>query len=146
MAGQITLWGADQFLNSFFSKTSAPPDSFWLALITDTVPTPYLSGAELAEPTADDYSRLEIPNDSVNWSNDGQVQVMMLDQDISFSSATSDWGQISFWAITNAIADGNPYFIGDFDTSQFISTGDAVAIAAGNITVSIGPFYAQTDT
>jgi hypothetical protein len=143
MSGKLTLWGAGEFLNTFFSQTAAPPTSFYMALITDIAPTPYLSGAELSEPDADDYQRLEIPNVLENWSNAGQIQVMVLNVDLAFPAATSDWGTVSWWALCNAQADGYPYAIGNFDSPDSVLTGDVVQISAGNIAISLGPFFTE---
>lgn len=145
MAGSLTLWGAGQLLNTFFTGTAEVPTSLWLALVKDVPPTPYISGAELDEVDAEDYARLEIPNDSVHWSNDGQVQVMALDEDVSFATATSDWGVIKYWALCNASADGYNYFVGSFENPDTVLTGDVVLIPAANISVALGPFFVDQE-
>lgn len=145
MAGQITLWGAGQLLNTFFSQTVEPPQSFYLALVLDVAPTPFISGAELDEPTLAEYGRVEIPNDAVTWTNDGQIQVMMCEADLSFVTAIDDWGTIRYWAVCNAPVDGNIYFIGSFDDPEVISAGDTAVVSAGNLSVSVGPFFSEEE-
>ena len=52
MAGRLTIWGAGELLTTYFANAPAEaPGFFWLALIREIAPTPYISGAELDEPT-----------------------------------------------------------------------------------------------
>lgn len=145
MAGRITLWGAGQLLRTFFSQTGEPPPSFWLALVRDVAPTPYLSGSELDEPDADEYIRAEVPNDNIYWNNDGQIQVVSCEEDITFVTAVEDWGTIRYWALCNASEDGYVYFVGDFEDFEVVEAGDTVEVAAGNLSISIGPFFSEEE-
>jgi len=141
VAGRLTLWGAGELLQSFFSQNVDPPPSFWLALIKDIPPTPYISGSELDEPVAAEYARVEIVNDEVNWTNDGQIQTMVCEAELSYVEALEDWGTIRYWALCNAEVEGYVYFVGEFENPEIIATGDTVEIAPGDLTVSLGPFY-----
>ena len=93
MSGQITMYGASQLLTSYFSHTTDPPTSFYLALVALIPPDPYMSGSELDEPAVDDYARAQVPNDLANWNNASQPQEMLSLQTITFITAVSDWGQ-----------------------------------------------------
>ena len=33
MSGRLTVWGASEMLTTFFTRTTEPPASFWLALV-----------------------------------------------------------------------------------------------------------------
>jgi hypothetical protein len=145
MAGKITLWGAGELLRTFFSGLSTPPDAFYLALVKDIAPTPYVSGAELSEPDFEEYARVQIPNDSLTWTNEGQVQTMVCEADVEFIAALQDWGTVRFWAICNAPVDGYVYFVGNFEDPEIISTGDSVLVSAGNLSVSLGPFFSEEE-
>lgn len=142
MAGKLTLWGAGEILTSFFSKTAEPPPAFYLAAIKDIAPTPYISGSELDEPDSDaGYERVEIFNDSVTWTNEGQIQVMTCEIDCEFLTATEDWGAIRYWALCNAPVEGYCYFVGDFDAPAVIYTSDQLVVESGDLSVSLGPFF-----
>lgn len=141
MAGKITLWGANEFLRCLFTKTAEPPQNFYLALVTSSPPTPYISGSELTEPDVSGYARAEIPNDFSNWSNNGQMHVMSTEKDISFIQATEDWGTVRHWALCNAPAGGFVYFFGALEAPVSVFAGDTVRVSADDISVSLGPFY-----
>ena len=143
MAGQLTLWGAGEILNSFFGGGATPPNNFSLALIKDVPPTPYVSGNELDEPTAGGYSRAVVPNDVVTWSNAGALNVTALANNIGFVEATADWGTIRYWALCNALTGGNPYFVGQMESPERIVTGDIPVVSANDLSVELGPFFAS---
>lgn len=146
MAGRLTLWGAGELLRSFISRTAEPPPSFFLALIKEIPPTPYVSGGELDEPSVDDgYQRVELPNDAATWSGDDELHLVSNQADVPFVTATSDWGPIGFWAICNALEGGYVYFVGDMEDSQIIYTGDQAVIPAQELVIQVGPFYTDEE-
>lgn len=146
MAGNITLWGASELLRTFFSRTAVAPDAFYLALITDVAPTPYLSGEELNEPLAPEYVRAMIPNDDLTWTNDGQMQVVSCEAEIQFVTAVESWGTVRYWALCNAEVEGGVYFVGEFESPEQVEMDDQVVIAAGNLTASLGPFFTTEES
>jgi hypothetical protein len=144
MAGRLTIWGASEVLTCFFGNTQAaqlPPGSFWLALIRQIAPTPYMSGAEIDEPDAADYARVEIPNDGFNWANLSSPQLMSNLLDVSFVTAATDWGECRFWALCNADVDGFNYLVGDLEVPILVEAGDVVTVSEGDLGVSLGPFF-----
>lgn len=147
MAGRITLWGASQMLQCFFTKEITPPESFYMALIKEVPPTPFVSGSEIDEPVGGGYQRVEIDNDLGYWFNDVQPQVIASGQDIAFLPATEDWGRIKHWALCDSPSGGNLYFIGSVeDANLIVNSGNSVTIATGGLTVSLGPFFTPGDT
>ena len=145
MAGRITLWGASQLLRTFFSKELEPPASFYLAVIGEVAPNAFVGGGELAEPEAADYQRVEIPNDVGFWVNDGQPQILASGLEILFLTAMEDWGRIKYWALCDAPADGNVYFIGDIEENLVVVQGDTLSVASGDLSISLGPFFTTTE-
>lgn len=147
MAGRLTLWGAGELLRTFFGQTSAPPPSFFLALIKDIAPSPYVSGSELDEPDPTlGYARVEIPNDAPTWISDsGQLHIVANEIDLSFLTATADWGRISYWAICNALEEGYVYCVGTMEEEQIVYNTDQVVVGAGELVVELGPFFTDED-
>lgn len=145
MAGKITLWGASELLRSFFTQTAEPPPVFYLALVNSAAPTPYVSGAELDEPKVGTYSRAAISNDFGSWTNNGQMQVMVTEEDVEFIQATEDWGTVRYWALCNSPVGGFVYFIGELESPVAITVGDTARINAGDISISLGPFYTSEE-
>lgn len=144
MAGRPTLWGASEILRAFFSKAAEPPPSFWLALIIDVPPNPYTSGEEINEPLVESgYARVEVPNNTEYFGDldSGQLHLVMNLQDITFSTATSDWGLITHWALCDAEVDGGVYFFGDLMETTPVFSGDQVIIDANLLAIEFGPFF-----
>jgi len=143
MSGQLTLWGAGEFINAVFTKTALIPNTFYLALIKDIAPTPYVSGAELDEPLGGAYARAAVPNDVATWSNAGALNITALQVTINFIAATADWGTIRYWALCNATSGGSPYFVGQLDSPQTVLTGDIARVSPGDLSCELGPFFAS---
>ena len=141
MSGRLTVWGAAEMLTCFFNRTGDPPTSFWLALIRQVPPTPYMSGLEIDEPDNDDYARVEILNDSNEWTNASQPQVMSNELPVQFMTASSDWGLSGYWALCNADSGGFCYFVGDLESPLLVETGDQVVISEDDLSVALGPFF-----
>lgn len=143
MTGQLTLYGAGELLNSFFGRGATPPNSFYLALIKDVAPTPYVNGNELDEPIGGGYARAEVPNDAGTWSNAGALNITGLQTTIEFVTATADWGTIRYWALCNDIVSGSPYFVGQLDSPQVVLNGEIAQVDPGDLDVELGPFFAS---
>lgn len=141
MSGHLTQWGASQLILACFSRAIPPPPKFYLALIKDVAPSLYVSGAEIDEPEAADYGRVEIPNDAMNWSNSSQPQVAVNVMDVMYVAASTDWGICNYWALCNSPVEGMNYFVGDLDVPVNVTTGDTPMIGAGDLSVSLGPFF-----
>lgn len=142
MAGQLTQYGAGQFLNAVLSRTAIIPDTFYLAFIKDIPPTPYVSGAELDEPTSGSYVRAVVPNDASTFSNAGSSNISTLQVPISFITATGDWGTMRYWALLDASIAGNPYFVGQLESPQSVLNGDTAVVSSGDLSCELGPFFA----
>lgn len=147
MAGRLTLWGAGEILRTFFSKTSEAPSNFYLALVRNIAPTPYISGSELDEPTADlGYARAVIPNNAEFWLGDsGFLHIISNEQDVSFLPAIADWGQIGYWALCNNDVSGMVYMVGEIEEDLYIYSGDTATLGAGDLVVELGPFFGDED-
>lgn len=145
MAGRITLWGADQLLTSFFSRKTEVPSGFYLALIKDIAPTPFISGSELDEPEGGSYVRTLIPNTTDQFSNIGQPQVINLETNVQFLPATDLWGMIRYWALCNAQVEGYVYFIGKLVAPMKVDNGDIAFVSAGDLSIALGPFFTAED-
>lgn len=139
MAGRITLWGAEQLLKTSFGKAFEPTSTFYLALVRNNAPTPYISGSELDEPTAS-YSRFAIPNNTANWMDPGQKQTVAFIGDVEIA-VTADWGNISYWALCNASTGGYLYACGSLENTITVSAGDTITITEGDLVITIGPFF-----
>lgn len=147
MSGRLSLWGAGQILRTFFGRTAEPPPNFYLALVRDIAPTPYMSGSELDEPEVEaGYGRVAIPNEATSWdSEEGLLHVTSNLLDFSFVTATIDWGRIGYWALCNADVEGYTYFIGEMEEELIVLAGDQPVLGADELVVELGPFFTEED-
>jgi hypothetical protein len=144
MSGRLTLWGAGELLTTFFGNGASgklPPGSFYLALIRQVAPTPFMSAAEIDEPDAADYARTEIANDTDSWANASSPQLVSNLLVAQFAEAVTDWGECRYWALCNAPVEGFNYLVGELETPLLVSAGDTVEVAEGDLGVSLGPFF-----
>lgn len=137
----LALWGANEFSQMLFGKRSEVPDSWYLALIRQTVPNAFSDGVELDEPPAGvGYGRLLLPNDETIWTTDGYYLTTNVVA-LTFLQASADWGRINYWALTNAPTGGFVYFTGRFPQSEVIYNNDQVVIPAGSLQIALGPIF-----
>ena len=149
MTGRPTIWGAGEILTTFFGNADLakdPPPALHLALIRSIAPTPYMSGAELDEPEATDYARVEITNDTFNWANDSQPHLVSNLVVARFVPAVTDWGECRYWALCNASVDGFNYLVGELESPILVEAGDTAEVSEGDLCISLGPFFMGEDT
>lgn len=139
MSGAISLYGAGQFLSAMFGQSATPPQDYYVALIGDTPPSPYLNGEELDEPTAASYARAVVPNLASVWELDGNVMVNVAE--VAFAPAVEDWGRVSFWALTDAAVGGQIYAVGDLDVPVTVLAGDEVVMPVQAFAFELGTFF-----
>jgi hypothetical protein len=108
-------------------KTAAftQPAGLYLAL-SSTNPTD--TGTGKTEPTGGSYARVEVPD----W--DAAVDRVTQNTDIiEFVAATAGWGLMSFFAIYDAITNGNMLVYGALSTPKRVNSGDIMSFAKGVI-------------
>jgi hypothetical protein len=57
--------------------------------------------------------------------------------DITFPTATGNWGTVTHFGIYDASTSGNLLYHGALNNSKIIQTGDILKISAGNLTVTL---------
>lgn len=141
MPGRLTVWGASQLLTTYFSQTTTPPPSLYLALVKDVAPTPYISGSELDEPDNEDYARVAIESSLAYWFNDSTPQEIYNAQAAAFTTAVTRWGKISYWALCNAQLGGYNMLVGDLVNPVIVEIGDQPVFSPSDLSITLGPLY-----
>lgn len=112
--------------NIFNTQTSpAIPSAYYIGL-SSTAPS--VDGTGSTEPTADDYSRIEITNFSV--PENGIVKTV---GPLSFNESTSDWGTVSHYVIYDAPTEGNLLVYCALDGAKSIEANTVTTFRAGEI-------------
>jgi hypothetical protein len=120
----------------FNDETFTAPDTY-VALYTSD-PTDADTGTEVS---GGSYARVQVnPNggSSPTWDlavTDGIGKLVDNTHDITFPTATADWGTVTHFGIRDAATAGNLLFHGALDASQVVNSGGTFKILAGEINV-----------
>lgn len=140
MSNDVADYGADAFLNLLFSGVALP--ALYVALLTGEADKGF-DGTILATEVevlvtdpllgATGYQRVVAPT----WTlSDGGFVVSQ--DDMSFGTATADWGTVRNWALVdNSGVGGNLFLFGEFATPQFVPSGAEYIIPAGGLIVTL---------
>lgn len=136
MASAITTYGATFVLNTLFGKRATPPDSFYIALLTQA-PGEQADGTTLSEPDPNaGYARMLLANDALSWGQavDG---VVTSTASVFFPLATANWVPVSHYALCDSLTGGNVYLYGSFTVPRRVMVGDQCRIPAQLLAVSV---------
>lgn len=139
MAGSKSDYLEKVVLDTFIGGQaySAPANLYIALYTTGTVAetaTGTTSGA--TEVSGGSYARASVANDLTQWpAASGTPTLKSNANTISFTTATTDWGTITQWAICDAATDGNVLYYGTFDVAKTILTGDTATLPAGALKI-----------
>ena len=128
-------FGAATWLDIIFGVAPAPA-GYWLALL-GSEPGPSMDSDLVSdlEPTDSGYGRVFIPADATHWaSSNGFITTL---QDVDFGSASSDWGEVSYFALLSGASSGDLYAWGDFLNPQYVEAGYQMIVPAGGIVATL---------
>lgn len=135
MTGSFADYLEDKVLDHVFGETSFnAADDLYVGLSTTTVSD---AGGNITEPSGGAYARVGISNDKTTWttSSGGSISNAIT---ITFVAATSAWGTITDFFLSDSSAAGNIYGYGVLGVSKAVSSGDTVQINPSGLTISLG--------
>lgn len=143
MTGRITKAGAEYFIATLFGQTQEPAESYWVGLAGTISPTIFANGSELNEPDSigSGYVRKEIPNNVASWASTGDGLVRSNNVALTWPAATTDWGQIKYWALCSAEIEGLIYAYGSLTTPVDVNPTDIVVLGVGQLAFSADVLY-----
>lgn len=80
------------------------------------------------------YTRVQVPVASLNSASGGSITT---NADLTFPTATANWGTITNLAILDALTVGNFLWHGALTASKTVNSGDVFKIVAGNLTLTL---------
>ena len=129
---QASNYLEDGVLNYFFRNQSvAQPTAVYLALYIND-PTDADTGTEVSGGA---YARKQVTFGAP--AQVGEKAVISNNAKVEFDIASTDWGQVSHWAIRTASTGGNQLCHGAFSRVENVQTGNRFTIEIGNLQVSM---------
>jgi hypothetical protein len=122
----------NKVLDQLFGGTQAPiPATLYFALFT-TAPSDSGGGVEVS---GNGYTRASLSNTTSNWPSATSGSKSNAAQ-ITFPSATGNWGAVVGIGIFDALSGGNLLFWTTIP-SRSVVTGDVPRFAAGGVTITL---------
>lgn len=107
------------------------PASVFIALYT-SAPSDSGGGTEVSGGA---YARAAVTNNTTNWPA-AASGVKANGTEIVFAQATAPWGNVTHFAVFDALSGGNMLFWGALTASRSVATGDTPSFAVGALTVT----------
>jgi len=120
-----------KLLDHLFGKNTYLSPTIRVALSTAD---PGESGAGLAEPVGNNYSRVLTSENDWNDAVDGLIDNAVA---ITFPEASGSWGTITHFALMDAAVAGNVLLSGALTVSKAIGSGDTLSFPIGNLDISL---------
>lgn len=128
MPGSLSNWLELELLDHVLKTGAyAIPTNIYVALSTAD---PLDTGAGIAEPSGGNYERVVM-----NAWDTAASRATENTNKITFPQATADWGNITHWAIYDALEGGNFLAHGDFTIAKTCPIGTNLYIEVGDIDV-----------
>lgn len=109
------------------NTTYTSPATVYVALFT-TDPTDAGTGTQVSGGSyARQAATFAAPSDGASTTS----------ADITFPTATANWGTVTHFGLYDALTNGNLLYHGALNNSKTIQTGDILKIEAGNLTVTL---------
>ena len=131
MSDNLSDYLENKLLEHTVGKTSfTMPTGAYVALFT-TAPTDVAgSGVEV---TGGSYARVQ---SNASWAA-ASAGSITTNADITFPTATANWGTITDVAIFDASTAGNMLWRGPLTASKVVNSGDVFKITTGNLTLTL---------
>lgn len=117
------------------AATYTAPTSVWIAL--HTADNGLEAGTLTGEVSGGAYARMEVGGASGRTFSIAANGTTDNDQDITFVTATADWGTVTHMSIMDASTAGNVLFHGSLTVSKTVNNGDTFKFNAGDLDVTL---------
>lgn len=132
MAGSKSDYLEGKVLDHVLGNTAySAPATVYIALFT-AAPSDSGGGTEV---TGGSYARASVTNNTTNWPN-ASGGAKSNGTDITFTTATANWGTIVAMGIYDASTAGNLLYWADLTVNKAINSGDTAKFTTGEIDVT----------
>lgn len=132
----LTDFTVNEILDQLFGAAAytAPATLYAAALLV--LPVDADTGSTIVEPTGGSYARKSLTNNLTNFAA-AASRLKQTDQDITFATATADWGIIIAVGLVDASSAGNLLWWGELTASKEVLSGNVLKVAAGDLAISV---------
>lgn len=129
----LTTPGKSHLAQVAFGKNDTVKGTYYVGLL---LTAPNVDGVTYSEPSGGSYARVEVINNSTNFSTatSGVVENLTV---ISFPSSTGIWGSVSYVGLFESMTAGTLLAYGSMNPNKYIGSGYDVNIPAGNLTITM---------
>lgn len=131
MATNLSTYAADKLLDHLLGKTSYTMPTVYVCLYTVLPTEPAGTGG--TEVSVGSYARVQLSTHTAAASSGSASS----NADITFATATADWGTIVGIGLFDASSAGNLLASGALATSKTVSSGDTFVLPSGDITATL---------
>ena len=136
MAAMSDFLEGEVIKHIFRTGSYTKPSTIYIALCT-AAPSDSSTGSTITEPSGGSYARVQVGPADGSWSAPGAGGLTDNVADITFATATANWGTITHVAICDASTAGNLLFHGALTTSKAVNNGDTFKFNAGALDVTL---------
>jgi hypothetical protein len=111
------------------------PANMYVGLVGAYSASELEAGTLTGELSGGSYARVSVKGDS-NWSAGSTNGQTDNENNISFTTATGDWGYVSGLFLADASSAGNVVLYGTLTTPKIVENGDQFVIAAGDLDIT----------
>ena len=111
------------------------PSNMYVGLVGAYSASELEAGTLSGELSGGSYARVSVKGDS-NWSAGSTNGQTDNENNISFTTATGDWGYVSGLFLADASSGGNVILYGTLTTPKIVENGDQFVIAAGDLDIT----------
>lgn len=132
MAGSKSDFLENELLDHVLGNAAySAPATVYVALYT-VAPSDAGGGTEVS---GGSYARVAVTNNATNWpAASGGAKAN--GTEITFPTASGDWGECVAFAILDAASDGNFLYWGDLTTPKTVNSGDTAKFGVGDLDVT----------
>ena len=117
------------------AATYTAPTSVWIVL--HTADNGLEAGTITGEVSGGSYARVEVGGASGRTFSVAAAGTTDNDQDITFATATADWGTVTHMSVMDASTAGNVLFHGYLTVLKTVNNGDTFKFNAGDLDVTL---------
>ena len=132
--GSYSNFWENEILNHVFNKDAYSAPTIYIALFTALSDAQGEAGTGGTEVTGGSYAR--VATIGANWT-EATVGTLSNAAAIEFAAATVDWGDVTHFALFDALSAGNMLMFGTLTASKTVNSGDTIKFPIGNIDVSL---------